>query len=83
MQESFNTLITFMDGLSNFDDTIRKMSALAASTRYDLDALTEKAKVFATQTDVDAFKQRTRDQEEQSQQKLAGIIDRVTKLEEL
>ena len=83
VQESFNTLITFMDGLSNFDDTIRKMSALAASTRYDLDALTEKAKVFATQTDVDAFKQRTRDQEEQSQQKLAGIIDRVTKLEEL
>ena len=40
--ESFNQLITFMGGISNFDDTIRRIEITANGARYDLDALTER-----------------------------------------
>ena len=40
--ESFNKLITFMGGISNFDDKFRQLEILANGARFDLDALTDR-----------------------------------------
>lgn len=40
--ESINSLLTFMSGISDFDDLIRKIESVANSARYDLDELTER-----------------------------------------
>ena len=40
--ESINSLLTFMGGISDFDDLIRKIESVANSARYELDELTER-----------------------------------------
>ena len=72
-----------MEGMTNFDETVRKTSLVANTTRFDLDALTERTKEFTLQKDFEAFKQRTLDKEAEMQKCTERILQRVTDLESL
>jgi hypothetical protein len=81
--ESFNQLITAMGGISNVDDTIRRLDILVTSTRHDLDALIDKSKGFTLQKDFSAFQERTFDAETQVTTAIKAIHERLTSLEML
>ena len=79
--ESFNELITAMSGISNLDDTIRKLDILITSARHDLDALIDKSKGFTMQKDFSVFQQQTQNAEAQVNQAINAVEERVANLE--